>query len=171
MPREIVVQAELGGLSIAFTESETDGRDANAILDDATKAIGRQRAKQTLTEKLVDMLACDKALASLPQREAEAIRARADEGARLRASFAAANTLRPRRRVEGVEFTEQQAATLTSFEAETEQVRKKFSEEKQGLELNRPILEAQIARLRAVIAGRDPTEALEIEMGSLQAAE
>lgn len=156
---EIVVQADLGGMQIAFTGTVgANEATINEQLDSCLKAIGRQRAKITLTEKLVDLLAVRKSIETQPDREREMLRERAVSRARMVASLGdRANGARGRQAGE-------------QFDTDTDKERKKFSDEKQGLEMQVPILEAQITRLRAVIAGGDPIAPLEEERQSLDAA-
>lgn len=165
---EIVVQADLGGMNIAFSGKVEDGGSLDERLDVFTKSLGRQRAKISLAEKLVDHLAHQKALASLPDREREMLRNRAEERARIIAQYQAQHSAGNRRGEYKPSQPQQQA--LNTHDIETQAERKKYSDEKQAHDLTLPIVEAQIARLRAVIAGRDPTEALEIERESLSAA-
>jgi hypothetical protein len=158
---EIVIQADLGGLSIAFTEqlSGTVAEDVvNQQLDRFTKAIGRQRSKFTLSEKLVDLLATKKTLETHDQRLAEELKKKAEERMRINMAFRQPEG----RRLERPKTKAQLAAEQQNDE-ETAQIRRDYAEKRKTLEDNIPILEAQISRLRAVIAGRDPTEALEQE--------
>lgn len=167
---EIVLQADIGGMTIAFTElvSGADEEKLNERLDLYGRAIARQRAKVTLTEKLVDLLAAQKTLASLPEREMATIKARAEERMRLRASFEAAHDASGRR--SAFRLNDAQQKGLEAFDAQTAVERKKLDDERKMIEAGLPVLEAQIARLRGVIAGRDPMEALEVERETLAEA-
>lgn len=164
---EIVIQADLGGLSIAFTDPAkgTDEASLNERLDLYTKVIGRQRAKFTLSEKLVDLLAARKALAALPEQEREVLKSRAEERARQHAAMAAAHDVAGKRG----EFMPNlaQRNQLSAFDAETAAEREKLQKQRQTLERDIPIIEAQISRLRAVIAGGDPIDPLVEESESL----
>lgn len=158
---EIVIQADLGGMSIAFTEqvSGTAGEgEVNLQLDRFTKAIGRQRSKFALSEKLVDLLAVKKTLATHEERLHEALRQKAEERMRINSAF----RMPEGRRLDRPK-TKAQLAAEQQNEEEVAQIRQKFADDKEGMSRQIPLLEAQIARLRAVIAGRDPTEALEEE--------
>src|SRR4029077_2397545 len=87
---EIVIQADLGGLSIAFTEqlSGTVAEDVvNQQLDRFTQAIGRRRSTFTLSEKLVDLLATRKTLETHDQRLAEELKKKAEERMRINMAF------------------------------------------------------------------------------------
>ena len=67
--------------------------------------------------------------------------------------------------------SKQQLAAEQQNDEEIAQLRLDYIGKKKTLEDNIPVLEAQISRLRAVIAGRDPTEALEEEREKLSAAD
>jgi hypothetical protein len=159
---EITIQADLGGLSIAFVEQLSGAvaeETVNAQLDRFTKAIGRQRSKFALSEKLVDLLAVRKTLETHEERLQEALRQKAEERMRINAAFRQPEG----RRLERPK-TKAQLAAEQQNEEETAQIREKFANDKEGMERQIPILEAQITRLRAVIAGGDPTDALEEQL-------
>jgi hypothetical protein len=169
---EIVIQADLGGLSIALTENMSDSPSAmeralNEHLDRFTKAIGRQRSRFALSEKLVDLLATRKTLETHDQRLQEELKKKAEDRMRINAAYARAED---GRRLERPKSKQQLAAEQQNDE-EIAQLRLDYAGKKKTLEDNIPVLEAQISRLRAVIAGRDPTEALEEEREKLSAAD
>lgn len=176
------VTADIGGMQISFARVGNPGYDnhgdavpvgavdeINDTLDLWAKAIGRQRAKITLSEKLVDLLASQKAQASLPERENAAMVERTAERLKLIGRFQIEHNASGRRA--DFKLTPAHHRALAEFDADTEKLRKKFNDERQAHALQQPVLEAQIARLRAVIAGRDPTEALEVEREELAAAD
>lgn len=166
---EIVVQCDIGGMTIAFTElvSGADEAKINDRLDLFARTIGRQRARITLTEKLVDLLANEKATASLPERKREHAKARAAERARIVASWEAQHQVSSKRVVD-FKMSDQQRKALLEFDQQSESDLRKLDAEAEALALQRPLLDAQIARLRAVIAGGDPLAPLEAEQSQLQ---
>jgi len=173
----IQVSADIGGLQISFARTANpaydtdqqigDAAESDAWLDQVTKSIGRQRAKLTLAEKLVDLLANEKTLATIDEREQAALRSRAEEKVRLRLKWEAEHHAQGRR----VDFApnRQQKLALDQFDIETQKVRDKFNAEREQKARDIPVLDAQIARLRAVIAGGDPTDPLIPELAQQQA--
>ena len=173
----IQVSADIGGLQISFARTANPAYDqdqkignaseSDAWLDQVTKSIGRQRAKLTLAEKLVDLLANEKTLATIDEREQAALRSRAEEKVRLRLKWEAEHHAQGRR----VDFApnRQQKLALDQFDIETQKVRDKFNAEREQKARDIPVLDAQIARLRAVIAGGDPTDPLIPELAQQQA--
>lgn len=175
MPEHTIqVSADIGGVQISFAKvdatlgGEPIVEHINDTLDTWSRAIGRQRAKVTLTEKLVDLLASQKAMASLPEREKAALAERQTEKDRLVAKFMIEHNASGRRGE--FKLSPQHRRALDEFDLESQKLRKKFTDEREAHALQQPVIEAQIARLRAVIAGRDPTEALEIEHEALSSA-
>lgn len=171
MPREIVVQADVGGITIAFTDPVDSYDDTtDEILDRRLKSIGRQKAKLDLAEKLLAMQAREMMMAQLPDQEARVLKNRAAARIAMREGWRAEDEARPgpRRR----EFREgpTHLKNLAEFDQETERVKANFEGKRKELEDDGPQIEAQISRLRAVIAGRDPTEYVG-ENVALEAAE
>lgn len=155
---EAVVQADIGGMTIAFTASVT-GPELDQRLDAWRKAINRQRAQNELVEALVDVQARREALVSAPDREREAIRARLDERARLVASFEAAHQVhRPRAEFK---MTDSQRGALETFDAETEQQKAKFAADREKVAADLPQFEARIERARRIIDGAERAEVIE----------
>ena len=158
---EITIQADIGGCQVAIVEmvGAESAADIDARLDVYRKAIERQRAHNSLIEALVDLTARCEALAMLPEREREWARTRAAERARLAASFdAAAQTRRSGSR----SLQEKQA--LEKFDEQTPIDQGKFAVEREKLMKEIPMYEAQVARQRAIIAGRDRSEVMGVAL-------
>lgn len=154
---EIVIQADLGGISIAITEQSPPDIDAqNDILDRVWKVIGRQKARLELSEKILARAACEKMLALLPEQELSMVKGRIEDRARLVLSWEQQYAASGKRG--DFRPNDSHRKALESFDAQTESEREKFRKQKASLETDGPMIEAQISRLRAIIAGRDPTE-------------
>jgi hypothetical protein len=156
---EITIQGDIGGATIAIVElvSGLTAAKLDDRLDMYRRAIERQRAHNSLVEALVDLHARTEALESLPQRRIDAAKARVQERARLAASFEAAGQLGGRRQ-EGM--SRQQKQRLDEFDAQTPVEMARFDAERAQLEKEIPLYEAQVARQRAIIAGRDRSEVI-----------
>lgn len=156
---EIVVQADIGGgLNVAFTipTYEFTSDDIDQSLDLATKAIARQKAKLDLAQQLLALQVNEKMLSSLPDQLAEEVKGRAEERMRMRSQYESEHFAKGRRGE--FKMTAAQAASIADFDKQTEMRRERADGKKRELQGDRPIIEAQISRLRAIIAGRDPTE-------------
>jgi hypothetical protein len=158
---QITIQADVGGMSLAFVE-DTSGVDEGKLRERVgiyRRVIDYARAQNSLVEALVDLQAVKEALASWDERRAAALKAVADEKIREQASYEAANQLGPRaKRTDG--FTDQQMQNLRQFDAKRAAEAAKFDLEKENLEKALPRHEAQVARQRAIIAGRDRSEVI-----------
>lgn len=164
---EIVVQADVGGgLNIAFT-IPSDLTEIDETLDRTTRAIARQKAKLDLAQQLLALQANEKMLEMLPQRAESETKARAEERMRMRSQYESEHFARGRRGE--FKMTAAQTGSLEQFDKQSEQMRDRLAKERRDLERDRPIIEAQISRLRAIIAGRDPTEYV-IQEGAATAA-
>lgn len=169
---EIVLQAEVGGFTIAITEllAGATAEKLNERLDTYRRAIERQRAHNSLVEALVDLVARREALASWDERRTAALKALADEQVRQRAAFESSNQVGARtRRSEGLTTQQQQA--LDQFRERRVAEEAKFHAEKANLEAEIPRYEAQVARQRAIIAGRDRSEVIGTPMPTAEAAD
>lgn len=162
---EAVVQADVGGMTIAFT-AVVVADEIDARLDSWRKAINRQRAQNELVEALVDIQARREALISAPDRERETIRQRLEERAGLVASFEAAHTRRGGRAA--FRMTDSQRNGLEDFDVETEREKAKFAAEIEKVAADIPLYEARAERARLIIDGKERSEVIE---GLRQAAE
>ena len=154
---EIVVQADIGGgLNVAFTIPTGSFRsdDLDQSLDIATKAIARQKAKLDLAQQLLALQVNEKMLSSLPAELAEEVKSRAEERMRMRAQYESEHYASQKHGQ--FKMTKAQEASIQQFDKQTEQRRERADGKKRELQGDRPIIEAQISRLRAIIAGRDP---------------
>ena len=156
---EITLQAEVGGFQIAIVDHMISATPAelDARLDIYRKAIERQRAHNSLVEALVDLTACSEALESWDDRRAEALALIAAEQARTRASFEAKNQV-GRRRSE--ELTPAQNEALAEYPDRQKAEQARLDAEKATLKARLPMYETQVARQRAIIAGRDRSEVI-----------
>lgn len=154
---ELVVQADVGGMQIAFTRVAVEG-EVDAWLDSCRKAVNRQRAHQELVEALVDIQARREALASSPDRERAMVKERAAERARLRATFKAQHEASGAR----VPFAEgkKHHQALDLWDQETEKKRAEFAADRAKVTAELPLYEARAARARAIIAGKDRSEVI-----------
>jgi hypothetical protein len=166
---EIVIQCDLDGMTIAFTELLTGADEAkvNDRLDLYTRVVGRQRAIIGLTNKLVDLLALQKTVATYDERRIEYARNRAGEKIRMRAEMEA-NHQMSRKRVSDFEPSMQQQQQLKNFDLSTEAGLHKMEADQQQYLRDIDMAEAQVERLRARIAGGDPLEPLEEESDKLR---
>lgn len=155
---EIVVQADVGGMQIAFTRVAIEG-EIDAWLDSFRKSVNRQRAQQELVEALVDIQSRKQALASSPDRERDMLKERASERVRLRASFEAAHrSSNPR----VVDFREgpKHRQVLDAYDQETERKRAEFEADRGKVLAEMPLYEARAERARAIIAGKERSEVI-----------
>lgn len=154
---EIVVQGEIGGATIALTGSASEGAGPiNERLDLMTKALGRQKSRGDLAEKLLALEINAKMLAGWEERFGGAMRARAEDRARLVAAYRAQHEASGKRMDYKPNTAQKQG--LDNFDKQTETEKGRLEKERQDYQRDRPIIESQISRLRAIIAGRDPTE-------------
>lgn len=157
---EAVVQADIGGMSIAFTGVVVDG-ELDAWLDKRRRAINRQGAQHELVEALVDIAARREALRTSPQRERDMVKARTDERIRVVASIEAAH--QSAARVPSIRLTAAQKKGIDDFDAETQRKREEFAADRAKVEAEIPHYEARAERARAIIAGKERWEVIEAE--------
>lgn len=154
---EIVVQGEISGATIALTGLAQDKEAAlNDQLDALTKAIGRQKSKSDLAEKLLAAEINAKMIADMPGQYQEAMRLRVEDRARMIAADEARHDASGRRGE--YKMPPQFRGVLDQFDKETEVEKRKWDRKKADLEQDAQLIAAQISRLRAIIAGRDPTD-------------
>lgn len=166
---EVTIQADIGGMTVAFVELVGgDERALNARLDLYRRAINRQRAQVELVEALVDIQARREALASAPRREREVLKARAEERVRQIASFEAAHQVRGNRGE--FRMSQQQRAGLEAFDAETERKKGEFAADREKILAEMPHYEARAERARRIIAGAERSEVIEQEEAALPEA-
>ncbi len=157
---EIVVQADIGGMQIAFTtQARGDEATINAHLDLFAKAISRQRARAELIEALVDVRAIREALALAPDRERAMVKERADQRVRMIAAFEAAHQARGARSDFSLNAAQRQG--LQTWDAETDQKRAEFAADREKAVAELPRHIARVARQRAIIAGADRADVIE----------
>jgi hypothetical protein len=155
---EIVVQAKIGVMEIAFTRVAIEG-EVNDWLDTCRKSIQRQIAQQELVEALVDIEARREALRTSPQRERDMVKARTDERIRVVASLEAAAQVR-NTRVADFKLTAAQKKGIEDFDAETQRERDKFKSDRARVEAEIPLYEARADRARRIIAGAERSEVI-----------
>jgi hypothetical protein len=159
---EAVVQADIGGMSVAFSGVVTDD-ELDAWLDKRRRAINRQRAQHELVEALVDVEARREALRTSPQREREMVKARTDERIRVVASLEAAHQNGGLSRVTEIRLTAAQKKGITDFDAETKRRRDEFETDREKVAAEIPHYEARAARARAIIGGAERSEVIGTE--------
>lgn len=166
MPREMVVQADIGGITIAFTEHFDGGggiRRQNDILDECMRTIDRARAKQAMIEKQIDVEACRETLRDMPEREKALIKERAEERIRMRAAWMAQHNANNKRS----EFHESSAhiKQLQQFDAETQEALAKLEQERKAIEAALPKHEAGLRRQMEIFyEGKDRAEVIGIKL-------
>lgn len=159
---EITIRTDMGGFEIIVSAplaKTLDDSEINRVIDFGMKAAGRARSKISLTEKLVDLRARQKSLDSLDDRRKERIETVLRDKAMK---------IEDMRRVHeasgGRAVVKLPAKFHAAYEQQIAEIGAMFDRERAEHHANIPIIEAQIARLRAVIAGRDPNEPLEEEI-------
>lgn len=169
----LTAQGDIGGIVFAFEQhidATADEREINEIADRMRRVFARQKAQIDLGEKLLARQIALQVIEDHPEKKTRELRALADEKIRLRASFSAAHEGSNRR----TEFrlTAPQQKALDSFDERLESAGLRIDAEKARMEADLPLIEKQIARLRAIIDGRDPDEIdMEAEAARLVAAE
>lgn len=167
---EITVQADIGGFEIRFNENVFDADEAtiNKHLDLYHRTINRQRAKIDLGMALADLADREGQMMALPEMEKAVLATRAEERARIVASFDAQNAVGRR---STVSRTPKQQQDLVNFDAETAKKRQEFVNRKAVLEVEIPALQKRVQRCRDQIAGKtERHEALAGEVHSLPEA-
>ncbi len=154
---EAVVQADIGGMTIAFT-AVVGAAEINERLDAWRKAINRQRAQNELVEALVDIQARRDALAAAPDREREVIRSRLAERAVMVASWQAAHETSGKRAA--FSQSPQQRQALLDYDAETERKKAEFAGDRAKIEAELPLWEARADRARRIIDGAERAEVI-----------
>jgi hypothetical protein len=155
----LTMQADIGGVTLAFerqVDAAIDAPDLDQEIKFVLDRIGVARARGQLAEKLLAREIATDMLASWADDRERSLKAQADEHIRLRASFQAAHDGSGKRGAWFPNRSEQEA--LSNAFANIETRRNQFDENKRKLEQDVRLVDKQIARLSALISGRDPTE-------------
>lgn len=147
---EVVIQAEVAGMTIAFTAHVPEGL-LDDYMDMVRRRIDRSRAHNMLIEALIDLAASEETLATWGQRKARAFEEIIFERTRLRAQYEQANA--GTRRADGL--SSKQQSDLAQFNAKIEAEEQKFAAEKKKLEENIPVYRDRVSRQRQIIAGAE----------------
>jgi hypothetical protein len=147
---EVVVQAEVAGMTIAFTAHVPEEK-LDAYMDMVRQRIDRARAHNMLVEALIDQTACEEALANWSERKAKAIGELIGERTRLRAQYEVANT--GTRRADGL--SAKQLNDLQAFTPKIEDIEQKFAAERKKLEETLPVYRDRASRQRQIIDGAE----------------
>ena len=147
---EVVVQAEVAGMTIAFTAHVPEDK-LDAYMDMVRRRIDRARAHNMLIEALIDLAACEETLATWGSRKAKALEEIIAERTRLRAQYEQANA--GSRRADGLSVKQQN--DLGQFNAKIEAEDQKFAAERKKLEDDIPVYRDRVARQRQIIAGAE----------------
>jgi hypothetical protein len=147
---EVVVQAEVAGMTIAFTAHVPEEK-LDAYMDMVRRRIDRARAHNMLVEVLIDQAACEETLATWSERKAKAIGEIVGERTRLRAKYEIANS--GTRRDGGL--TPKQQNDLAAFTGKIEAVEQEYADEKKKNETNLPVYRDRVSRQRQIIAGAE----------------
>jgi hypothetical protein len=182
---ELVVQSEVGGMTIAFTVPLPDSEAAlRWEIDRLSRGIDHARARQMLVEARADLWARRKALDTIGERREAALaaleekrllykRRRAAERARLIASFQAAiGTAGMGRRAEGL--GNQEKKSLAEFDAQTEvgmladeyqeqPILDQFDAEQKRLPGEVAQYEAAVYRQEQILAGTERADVVGLE--------
>lgn len=154
---EMVIQAEVGGMTLAFTELVNGSEaDLKARFDIYRRVIDHARAYQLLYEALNEVASREKTLHDLPKRRDAAMKAIAEERARARASFAGG--------ARTGNLTGQQQKTMDMFNKQLEDEQAKWDKLRAQLEIEIPLYMDQVARQRAVIEGAERADSIGFDL-------
>ncbi len=167
----VTIQSDIGGATMAFEQlfdATIDAGDFDQQLDFLTARIGRARARVQLGEKLLAREIAQDMLDNWQRDRETALKAKGDERVRLLASFRATHEAFNKRG----EFkpNANQTQAIQNLDQNIETTKTQFDERKQKLEQDVRLVDKQIARLRALIAGRDPVDEPEAEVVPLAEA-
>lgn len=156
---ELVIQADLGGLQIAFTAPlPEDEATLNQTIDLYSKAIGRQKAKIALADTLAK-LAADRLYLQSFDRELQDYRiGRAKEMAEVRARQQA--THNPNKRAE-YKPSERDRQELAAYETQTQAEVDNRYKRRDSTQQTIKVYEKQIEKLRRMINGEEIADAIE----------
>lgn len=153
----ITAQGDIGGVMFAFEQhidATADEHDINEIADRMRRVLARQKAQTDLGEKLLALQIAKERIADAPGRIEREQKALGIEKARQRAQFENEQATGKRSNVFRLSLAQEKA--LKSFDDRIESVALRCESEKAQMEADLPLIEKQIARLRAIIAGQDP---------------
>lgn len=156
----VTAQVQLSGVAFALETTVYSGEEdaINGMADRFAKIMGRQKAKVDLSEKLVALEVNRQMRADLGAERDKALTDLADEKVRqlaaLQASWMASN-----KRTE-FRLTDAQRQQMDSQfgELRIAGIKRQYEERKAQLEQDAPIIQKQVDRLRAIVAGYDPEE-------------
>jgi hypothetical protein len=146
---EVVVQAEVAGMTIAFTAHVPEAMLV-PYLSMVRRNIDQQRAHNMLIEALIDLAAAEETLATWGQRKAKAMEVIIVERTRLRAQYQNANENR-----RNADFSPKQQGDLAQFDGRMTAESEKFEAEKKKLEETIPVYRDRAERQRKIIAGAE----------------
>jgi hypothetical protein len=147
---EVVVQAEVAGMSIAFTAHVPEAM-LDAYMDMVRRRIDRARAHNMVIEALIDLTATEEALSTWGPRKAKAIEDIVIERTRLRARYEQENAAGRRADT----LTGKQQGDLNQFTAKIEAEAQKFDAERQKIEENILVYRDRVERQRKIIGGAE----------------
>lgn len=159
---EIVVQAEVGGRTIAFTAHVPDEK-IEAYLERVSRALARETARQRLLEELGELKGREKTLAEWSELRAKALRSIAEKKAAKRAEMMAQG------RSDRLTLANERA--LMAFDTQLAAEDTKYASIRQELEEQIPECRRRVARQRAILAGADPADMFDDFEALPQAAE
>ena len=154
-------QADIGGLNLMIeqtVDADSSPAEIDRRLDIMATALGRQRAKLQLAEKMLAVQLAEEMLSSLPEEKQIKQRGMLDERVRLIASFRAAHQVSGKRGEYRETPSERQQ--IANLDANLATLDSQFAARKADLERDIRLVGGQIARLRALVDGEDEKEAL-----------
>jgi len=163
---DVVIQGEFPGYTIALSASVDDTDAAiNEAVDRFGRSFGRQKAKQDLTEALVDLWSAKQTIADMPKTildyRVERAKLRAGTMARMHEDHAASG-----RRVD-LSMNKKAREAMAAFDASTDAEVAKYDAIAEREAAKIPELEGRIERARQVIGGADRNEAVEHDIALL----
>ena len=159
---EIVVQAEIGGCTLAFT-AHVPNEMIEAYLERVSGAVSREKARQRLLEELGELKGREKTLAEWPELRAKALRSIAEKKAAKRAEMMAQG------RSDRLTLANERA--LTAFDTQLEAEDTKYANIRRELEEQIPECRKRVARQRAILEGANPADMFDDFEALPQAAE
>lgn len=156
---DITLQADVGGATLAIELSLDPATSSQAFddrLDFASARLGRQRARHELSEKLLAREIAQDMLDNWESDRDTALKAKATERAQTISSWQATHAAFNKRGEFRMNAQQQQA--IANLDQNIETTRMQYDERKQKLQQDVRLVDKQIARLRALIAGHDPVD-------------
>lgn len=155
----VTMQADIGGATVAFEQlidATVDREDFDSQLDFLAARLGRQRARSQLAEKLLAREIAQDMLDNWENDRDTALKAKATERAQTISSWQATHAAFNKRGEFRMNAQQQQA--IANLDQNIETTRTQYDERKQKLQQDVRLVDKQIARLRALIAGHDPVD-------------